>query len=157
MARDLFCSAILLAIAVCYYALASDISRSALSDEVGPAGLPIVYSTILASLAIVLAASTLIRASLGRITVSVANTKRDPVGPLLWRATGVLAIGVGYLLIVPFTGYFLSLILAISTTALYFGESPSTRLAVIALAGSALFWLLFVVLLGIPMPMLWGG
>ncbi len=156
MARDLICSATLLGIAAGYYSLASGIGRSALSDEVGPGGLPVLYATILASLAIILAVSTLLRASLSRISAPAANPDREPLGPLLGRAAGAFGIGVGYLLIVPFAGYFLTLILAITATALYFGERVSVRLALVALAGASLFWLLFVMLLGIPMPTLWG-
>ena len=41
MKRDLICAAVLLTIAAVYFALANGIARSALADEVGPAGLPL--------------------------------------------------------------------------------------------------------------------
>ncbi|NIW23716.1 MAG: hypothetical protein GWN29_03690 [Gammaproteobacteria bacterium] len=41
--------------------------------------------------------------------------------------------------------------------ATYQGEQLSRRLAVISIAGATVFWLLFVWLLGIPMPQPWLG
>jgi hypothetical protein len=157
MARQLTCSAILLLIAAGYYSVASQITRSALADEVGPAGLPVVYALVLATVALALAAKAVFRPLLLR-TVDVTAAAGEPtLGFLLRRAGGVFAIGVGYVLIVPLAGYFLTLVGVIVAMALYQGERASARLATIAVAGSALFWLLFVHLLGIPMPSLWGA
>ncbi len=157
MARQLTCSAILLLIAAGYYSVASQITRSALADEVGPAGLPVVYALVLATVALALAAKAVFRPLLLR-TVDVTAAAGEPtLGFLLRRAGGVFAIGVGYVLIAPLAGYFLTLVGVIVAMALYQGERASTRLATIAVAGAALFWLLFVQLLGIPMPSLWGA
>ena len=153
MARDLSCAAILLIIAAGYYSVASHIGRSALADEVGPAGLPVVYAVVLAIVALVLAG----KAVLLRAVDSAAAAGGPALGFGLRRAGGVFAIGVGYVLIVPLAGYFLTLVLVIAAMALYQGERASARLATIAVAGAALFWLLFVRLLGIPMPALWGA
>jgi hypothetical protein len=155
MARDLICSAALLVIAISYYLLASGIGRSALSDEVGPGGLPMLYATILALLAVVLAMTTVARTKLGRAAAETAVARIESLGPLLYRAAGTFAIGVGYLLIAPFAGYFLALLMVIAATAMHFGERASARLALVSLAGATAFWLLFVALLGIPMPTLW--
>jgi hypothetical protein len=154
MVRDLTCSAALLIIAASYYALASGIGRSALADEVGPAGLPVLYAAVLAVLALALAAKALLRPSL--FPAPDATGAKPALPFILRRAAGVAAIGIGYLLIVPLAGYFLTLAMTIAATALYFGERISARLAVIAITGAATFWALFVWLLGIPMPALWG-
>ncbi len=157
MARQLTCSAILLLIAVGYYSVASQITRSALADEVGPAGLPVVYALVLAAVALALATKAVFRPLLLRTVDATATADEPPLGFLLRRAGGVFAIGIGYLLIVPLAGYFLTLVLVIAAMALYQGERASARLATIAVAGAAVFWLLFVGLLGIPMPTLWGS
>jgi hypothetical protein len=60
MRRDLICSVILLGIAALYFALARDLGQTALSDAVGPAGLPRVYAAVLATLAAVLGLSGLV-------------------------------------------------------------------------------------------------
>jgi hypothetical protein len=156
MARDLTCSAVLLLVAIGYYALASNLGRSALADEVGPAGVPVVYALVLAAIALALAAKALLRPLLLR-TVDESAAAGEPMPSVgLRRAAGVFAIGVGYVLIVPLAGYFLTLVLVIAAMALYQGERPSARLATIAVAGAVVFWLLFVRLLGVPMPSLWG-
>ena len=157
MARQLTCSVILLMIAAGYYSVASHIGRSALADEVGPAGLPVVYALVLAAVALALAATTLFRPLLLRTVAVTAAAGEPTLGFLLRRAGGVFAIGVGYVLIVPLTGYFLTLVLVIAAMALYQGERASVRLATVAVAGAAVFWLLFVGLLGVPMPALWGA
>jgi len=157
MVRQLTCSAILLLIAAGYYSVASQITRSALADEVGPAGLPVVYALVLATVALALAAKAVFRPLLLRTADATASAGEPTLGFLLRRAGGVFAIGVGYVLIVPLTGYFLTLIMVIAAMALYQGERTSARLATIAVAGAASFWLLFVQLLGIPMPSLWGA
>ena len=156
MARQLTCSAILLLIAAGYYSVASQITRSALADEVGPAGLPVVYALVLATVALALAAKAVFRPLLRAVDVTAAAGE-PTLGFLLRRAGGVFAIGVGYVLIVPLAGYFLTLVAVIVAMALYQGERASARLATISVAGAALFWLLFVQLLGIPMPSLWGA
>ena len=60
MLRDLISALILLLIAFAYYYLAGDINQSALADEVGAEGLPVIYATLLGTLALVLAAKALI-------------------------------------------------------------------------------------------------
>ena len=157
MARQLTCSVILLMIAAGYYSVASHIGRSALADEVGPAGLPVVYALVLATVALALAATALFRPLLLRTVAASAAAGEPTLGFLLRRAGGVFAIGVGYVLIVPLAGYFLTLVLVIAAMALYQGERASARLATAAVAGAAVFWLLFVGLLGVPMPTLWGA
>ena len=155
MARDLTCAAVLLFVAGSYYALASNIGRSALADEVGPAGLPVVYALVLATIALVLAGQAVLRTLLLRAVDDSAAAGQPTL--VLRRAGGVFAIGIGYVLGVPLVGYFLALVLVIAAMVLYQGERASARLATIAVAGAALFWLLFVRLLGIPMPALWGA
>ncbi len=155
MARELTCAAVLLFVAGSYYALASNIGRSALADEVGPAGLPVVYALVLATIALVLAGQAVLRTLLLRAVDDSAAAGQPTL--VLRRAGGVFAIGIGYVLGVPLVGYFLALVLVIAAMALFQGERASARLATIAVGGAALFWLLFVRLLGIPMPALWGA
>ena len=157
MARQLICSVILLIIAAGYYSVASHIGRSALADEIGPAGLPVVYALVLAAVALALAAKALFRPLLLRTVAATAAAGEPTPGFLLRRAGGVFAIGVGYVLIVPLAGYFLTLVLVIGAMALYQGERASARVATVAVVGAAIFWLLFVELLGVPMPTLWGS
>ena len=157
MARDLTCAAVLFVIAAAYYVLASGIGRSALSDEVGPSGLPLIYATILGALAILLAIKTGLRHVIARHEVAESESDKPSAAYVLARAGGTLAIGAGYVLLVNFLGYWLTLALLLPAMATYQGERFSRRLALISIAGATVFWVLFVWLLGIPMPQPWLG
>lgn len=157
MARDLTCAVVLFAVAAVYYVLASDIGRSALSDEVGPAGLPLVYATILGCLAILLALKTGLRYLITQREQASTESTKPRAAYVLTRAVGTLAIGAGYVLLVNILGYWLSLALLLPTMAAYQGERFNRRLVLISIAGATVFWLLFVWLLGIPMPQPWLG
>jgi len=154
MSRDLICAATLLTISATYYRLASSIGRSALADEVGPAGLPTVYAIILAILGIGIAGQAVVGRLLTHPDTSTQGTGVPPHVVLL-RASGVLVIGIGYLFVVSRIGYFFSLVIVIAAMAGYHGESSIARISTIAVAGAAGFWLIFVWLLGIPMPSPW--
>jgi hypothetical protein len=150
MRRDLACSLTLLAVSVAYYALASRIGDTALSDAIGPAGLPLIYAAVLAVLAVLLGLSALLRQRL-----VPASTTSAEIRPLfqLRRAGG--ALGVAYLVVAPVIGYPFAIALAIAAMAVYQGERPTLRLAVIACAGAAVFFVLFDLVLGISMPAPW--
>lgn len=157
MLRDLICAAALLAIAVTYYVLASGIGRSALADEVGPAGLPLAYAAILGALAIALAIKTVVRYALVAPSAERVSKPGPAAGFVLARALGTLAIGAAYVALVNLLGYWLSLALLVPAMARYQGARLNRSMVLIALAGATLFWLLFVWLLGIPMPRPWLG
>jgi hypothetical protein len=155
MARDLTCSLGLLCVAAIYYGLASGIGRSALADEVGPTGLPVAYAVMLAGIGLALGAKVLFRTLLLRARRGPPETGAGGVAFKLRRASGALAIGIGYIVIVPFLGYLVALSLVIATMLVYQGERPTPRVAAIAVLGAAAFWLLFDRVLGIPMPGFW--
>ncbi len=157
MAKDLTCAAVLFVVAAVYYVLASGIGRSALSDEVGPAGLPVVYATILGGLAILLALKTGLRYLIARQRHTHAEPGKPRAAYVLGRAAGTLAIGAGYVLLVNILGYWLSLALLLPAMASYQGQPIGRRLVLISIAGATVFWVLFVWLLGIPMPQPWLG
>ncbi len=162
MLKDLIGALILLLIALGYYYLASDISQSALADEIGAAGLPVVYATLLAAIALTLAAKTLVGWRFIRISGEHPINDLQGAGGKLLRAAGMLAIGMAYVAAVTFIGYFISLAAVIALVALYQGEQIGWRLARIAIGGAVAFWIFFDLLLGIDMPsgfwpLLWRG
>ena len=69
-----------------------------------------------------------------------------------WRVVGMLGIGVGYIVVVPWLGYVPSLAGLIVATTYCQGGAANRRGAVVAVSGAVFFWLLFVVLLRIPQP-----
>jgi putative tricarboxylic transport membrane protein len=147
MNRDFAAGLIGLAIAVAYYAMASNIQNSQLADEVGPAGLPKIYAVMLGGFSALLMARALLRPA-------PAGKTRD-IGEevfALRRALGVLAIGVAYVVLVPWLGYPLAIALVIGAASLYGGGQISLRLAGIAVLGAFGLWFVFVFLLHIGQP-----
>ena len=162
MLKDLISALVLLPVAVGYYTLASGIGQSALDDEIGAGGLPVIYATLLAAIALALAAKALIAWRFLPAGRNHRDHGLEGEGRKLLRAAGMLGIGVAYVGGVTFGGYPVSLAAAIALVALYQGEPAGWRLARIAVGGAAVFWIFFDRLLGIDMPpgfwpALWGG
>ena len=144
MNRDFVFGAACLALAAGYYGMAAAIPESALSDTVGPQGLPQTYAIVLAALS-----SLLIVRSIGHARGRAATPAH--ASPML-RVAGMLLIGIVYLAAVPWLGYVLALTGLIAATTYYQGGGLNARVAAVALSGALFFWLLFVAVLGIPHP-----
>jgi putative tricarboxylic transport membrane protein len=143
--RDLLCGGYGLAIALFYYRLADALPVSLLSDQIGADGVP-------KSLAIGLAicsALLMARAMFAREAPASEEslTLRDHA-----RSYGIIALGALYAAITPVIGYMPALALLLAATVLYFGAAFSVRLVVVSVLGAALFWALFVKMLGVAMP-----
>ncbi len=154
--RELVGAAVLLLVAVGYFIAAGDINRSALGDEVGAAGVPVVYAATLAGLAVALAVKALVAWRLNgaatRADSSAGSRDSGRKRARAGRAAGMLGIGIAYLAVIVFAGYLLSILAVIALVAVYQGERIGWRLAGISVGGAVLFFVLFDVLLGIDMP-----
>lgn len=64
----------------------------------------------------------------------------------------MLAIGVVYLAVLSTLGFVLSTVLLLLAVAIYSGRPLSLQLLLIAAAGAAILYLLFVILLDVPLP-----
>jgi putative tricarboxylic transport membrane protein len=144
--RDLVFGAVCLALAAGYYLMAAAIPDSALSDAVGPQGLPKTYAVVLGALSLLL----MVRSSAD--TRSHRNAPPSPSPPSPFRIAGMLLIGILYLAVVPWIGYILALAGLIAATTYYQGGGLNGRVALVALSGAVFFWILFVAVLGIPHP-----
>jgi hypothetical protein len=155
-ARDLIFGIATLVVAVVYYGLATAIAASDLADPIGPQGLPKTYAVLLAALSLLLIARSARHpvsyrepANLEPSHPERANPDRRSPVP---RVTGVLLIGIAYILVLPWLGYFLSIAALITVTIYFQGGSINVRSILVALSGAALFWLLFIWLLRIQYP-----
>ena len=142
MKRDLICSVVMLVIAAGYYFFTSSIGTSALSDEVGAAGLPTVYSIGLAGVALVLGLQAILRWLIIGSKVEKSTDSPDFLRMFL-RAGGVLAIGIVYLLIVNIVGYVIALLLVLMAMLFYMGETVGRQAILAAFIGAG-FFLVFV-------------
>ena len=145
MRRDLVCSAILLCIAVLYYAAATGIQVSTLEDEIGPRGLPTVLAALLAMVAIIIGVRALVSSPAG------AGSAKEAEAHWL-RAIGMLGIGALYIPVATVLGYWLALALLILAVPVYERMKPSWRMFAVAAGGATFFWLLFDVVLGVRQP-----
>ncbi|WP_435257646.1 tripartite tricarboxylate transporter TctB family protein [Thioclava sp. FR2] len=139
---------------VAYLAMTMQIRVSALSDGFGPRGMPLVYGWLMTGLGLILVLQSLSQTMKMSPEDRAAHQKKEWRGmsEQIIRAAGLLAIAVGYVVIVPILGYALSLILVIVAVALYMGATPSLRLALISIGGAVLMWIIFVGLLDVRMP-----
>jgi putative tricarboxylic transport membrane protein len=148
MNRDFAAGLLGVTLAIVYYAMATGIQNSQLADEVGPAGLPKIYAVFLGGFSALLMVRALLRPA-------AVGGKTRPVGEELFalrRALGILAIGVAYVVLVPWLGYPLAIALVIAVASLYGGGQISLRLAAIAALGALGLWFVFVFLLHIGQP-----
>ena len=150
--RDFVCGLIVVALACGYFALTSDIQTSQLADDVGADGLPRLYAFARGGLGLALTRATAPRRA---TTLPAANDNAPSDGgeaKKLWRAAGVLAIGVVYVLLAPVLGYVIAIALVIVATAIYQGGAFGWRLVLIGAGGALFLWLVFVALLHIHQP-----
>ena len=150
--RDTWIGAVLLAFAVIYWREADKIRISPLDGPVGASGLPKTLAWGLGILAVILIVRSLVLAYLARkASAAPVETKADDMRVHL-RAAGMLLLGVGYLLVIPYLGYLISIGLLLVGVALYFGAAINMRTALVAILGAAFFYVLFVYFLDIPLP-----
>jgi putative tricarboxylic transport membrane protein len=156
MTRDTWIGAVFLAFSVVFWIAADGIRISPLDGPVTAAGLPKSLAYALGGLAILLILRSLVlsRMAAGRKTAPAAPAKQD--GAASWqehlRAGGMLALGVGYLLVIPYLGYVLSVIGLLLAVSLYVGARFGGKTLAIAVIGGVFFYLLFVQFLHIPLP-----
>jgi putative tricarboxylic transport membrane protein len=137
---------------VAYYFMATSVPVSQLADAIGPQGLPKVYALMLVALSLILIVTGLrdVRSSIGSPPRS--EVRERPASRRLLRAAGMLAIGVAYIVVVPWLGYLLAISMLILATTYYQGGTLGRHATVVAVCGGVFFWLLFVVLMGIAQP-----
>lgn len=150
MKNDTAVGLLALAFAAVYYYFATEIPQSLLSDAVGADGLPKVYAIALGLLSLLLMARS-------RFSPTGSGERAAPgsgVASLLphLRASGILVLGVGYLLLISSLGYLLTIFLLITAVAVYCGLKLNLKLILINAAGGVVFWVVFVHLFGIPLP-----
>lgn len=146
--RDITLGIAALAVAGVWWALAAAIPVSLLADAVGPGGVPKAVAMLMAAAGAVLVLRSVLR-----------PTQERPARPAHGRAAGLLALLAAYVLALPLIGYPLALGLLAGAVALYAGARPGLGLAGFAAAIGALFWFVFVRVMGIPFPAgtLFGG
>ncbi len=150
MGKDLASGIVMLVISGIVYYGSTGIGTSFMADPVGPAGLPRALAVVLGILSLLLIAQASLKLWRARSKTPFETLDKR------WRphllAAGMLAIGLGYVVIAEFVGYTVGIALVIVATSLYQGAARSWRAPAIAVGGAFSFWLLFVALLNIGQP-----
>jgi hypothetical protein len=153
--RDTWIGLVMLLVAAVYWFEADKIKISPLDGPVGASGLPKSLAYALGALALVLIARSLVGALMTPKSApeqpAASPPLADAIRPHL-RAIGMLAIGVGYLLLVSWLGYIITIAALLLAVSLYIGAAWTLRTVLIAAGGGILYYLLFVQFLGIPLP-----
>ena len=157
MTRDTGVALGLLALAGLYWLGADQILISRLEGIVGAQAVPKGLAVSLAILSILLIAQDLLRWRGATVVAGGEEGGPGRADPHL-RAAGMLLIGMAYLALVGTIGYLPAIALLVLATARYMGRPWSGGLILVALGGALLYYLIFVRLLGIPLPAgVWPG
>jgi putative tricarboxylic transport membrane protein len=157
MTKDVACGLVAIVVAAVYLFAASGLRSSPLGDSVGSAGFPKIIGWGLAVAGLLLVLQTLWATLRGRAAAGAqgwipSEAFAAGAGRATLRAAGVVAIVVAYLVLLQPLGYILSVGLMVGAVALYLGTPATWRVAAMAAIGGVALWLLFVVLLDIPLP-----
>ena len=158
MTRDAWIGVVFLALAIVYWIAADGIRISPLDGPVTAAGLPKSLAYALGTLAVLLILRSLAlkRPAAGKAVEPAAAGPTVESQPSALhrhlRAIGMLAFGIGYLLVVPYLGYTLSVMGLLLGVAVYVGARFGAKPAAIAGLGCLFFYALFVQILNIPLP-----
>lgn len=157
MTRDLACGLLTMAIAAVYLVETAGLRTSLLGDTVGTAGFPKIIGWGMGAVGFLLVLQALRaqrrgKAASGPTGWMPSEAFQGGAGRAALRAAGVVAIVVGYLLLFHPLGYLLSVGLMLAAAAHFLGAPLTWRLPVVAALGAVALWLLFGVLLQIPLP-----
>lgn len=160
MRATLVVAGALFVLAIAYWLEADTIPRSPLAGQVGADGLPKLLAVTLAVLSVCLALQTWAEmrkqrrsGAAAREAVAGGETGGEAVD---WRrhlrALGLIGIGAAYLLLLPILGYAVCAALVLAGVATYTGLRPSFRTVLFGVGGAAVYYVVFVRILGIPLP-----
>jgi putative tricarboxylic transport membrane protein len=153
--RDALVGLFLLAFAGLYWLGANAIRVSPLEGGVGAAGLPKALAYVLAGLSVYLIVRNFaqLRSGLSEEDEGKHAEAADQ-SPMRQHLSAALMFVFGclYLLLLPYIGYPVGVALLMAATAYFLGLRQLPKLLAFAICGSAFFYLLFVVILKIPLP-----
>jgi putative tricarboxylic transport membrane protein len=158
MTKSLACGLVTILVAAIYLYAASGLRTSLLADTVGSAGFPKVIGWGMALTGVVIVLQDLWARARGRTVVDAEGwipsaAFRNGALRATLRAAGVVAIILVYLVLFEPAGYLVAATVLIGATAVYLGAAASWTTALVAVLGAVALWLLFGVLLQIPLPM----
>lgn len=153
--KDLIGAGICLALAGAYWIGATHIHKSSLIGKgVGADALPRGLAIALAVLSVILILQNVLQRRKGPLPEDAPATREQlaEARHKHLRAAGMFLIGLGFLLAVGYVGYIPAIFAMICITVVYNGRPMSWRIAGIAAVITAVLYVLFDIVLKIPMP-----
>jgi len=156
MRSDILIALVLTALFGGYYLVADALPTSLMDTTVTSADTPRLIAIAGMGLSILLIVQAAMKRWLQKTeTLSSAGTAPADDGTVEGshvRAFGILAIGAGFVAVLPYLGYVLSLALLFAAVAAFRGGRMSWNIAAFAVVAAIAFHLIFVVLLNVRMP-----
>jgi putative tricarboxylic transport membrane protein len=153
--KDLIGAGICLALAGAYWIGANQIPESSLIGKgVGADALPRGLAIALAVLSVILILQNVLQRWKGPLPEDAPATREQlaEARHKHLRAAGMFLIGLGFLLVVGFVGYIPAIFAMICITVVYNGRPMSWRIAGFAALLTVVLYILFDIVLHIPMP-----
>lgn len=161
--RDVWIGLAMLGVAIAYGRVAAGIPISPLDGIVNASVMPTALAWTLGVLAVLL----IVRAVSVQVMMASATRRQAPAAPepaeaapeadrgalqTHLRALGMAGLALAYLVALPRLGYVPSVFLLVAAVGLYTGARPGLQLLAVAAGAAVTYYVVFVRLLGIPLP-----
>lgn len=131
--------------------------QTAAEAMVGPAMVPTIIAVLILALGALYAVMVLLRHKSGAAEQpDGADVEFVPFTlPVLFRLAAVVAIGFAYVWLLPVVGYVISTGIILAIMLVLFGSRPTISLLAVVIVGTAIYYYLFIKLMGIYLPGGW--
>ena len=162
---DLIASVAVILTGVFFLTLARQIETSgyqtAAEALVGPAMAPTIIAALLIGLGALEMGAVLLRHRSGKLSAQTADTDTDSdefpeiSAEVMVRIIATVCIGFAYVWLLSATGYIISTAITLVALLFLFGTRSVVKLALITLGGTAIYYGVFIWLMGIYSPVGW--
>ncbi len=162
---DLIASVAVILTGIFFLTLARQIETSgyqtAAEALVGPAMVPTIIAALLIGLGALELGAVLLRHRSGKLSVktAVANPDGDEFSEItvevMVRIIATVCIGFAYVWLLSATGYIISTAITLAALLVLFGTRSVVKVALITLGGAAVYYGVFIWLMGVYSPVGW--
>ena len=161
--RDIGASVAVGLVGAIFLAMALRIDASGVRTQaealVGPTMVPVVIASLILVLGALELTASFIRHYRSRTDAALQGTESSKYAPLsatlLVRIATIVGIGFAYVWLLGATGYIISTALILPALLVLFGTRSAGKVALMTLSGTAIYYLVFIRLLGLYDPVGW--
>ncbi len=160
---DLIASVAVILTGIFFLTLARQIETSvyqtAAEALVGPAMAPTIIAALLIGLGALELGAALLRHRSGKLSAQDADTDNDEFSEItvevMVRLIATVCIGIAYVWLLSATGYVISTAIALGALLFLFGTRSIVKVALITIGGTAVYYGVFIWLMGVYSPVGW--